>query len=45
MEPIATEPAYPSGDGLLMHAQDHCHLRETPAVPDSEDGEEILDLA
>jgi hypothetical protein len=28
-----------------MHAQDYCHLHKTPAVPDGEDGEEILDLA
>jgi hypothetical protein len=28
-----------------MHAQDHCDLRKTPAVPDGEDGEERLDLA
>jgi hypothetical protein len=28
-----------------MHAQDLSDLRETPAVPNGEDGEEILDLA
>jgi hypothetical protein len=42
---IGTAPASPGGDGLLLYAQDHGHLRETPAVPNGENGEERLDLA
>src|SRR5262245_22000278 len=42
---IATEQAYPSGDGLLVHAQDPGDLRKTLAVEHREDREEIFDLA
>jgi hypothetical protein len=45
LKAIATAPSDPGEDGLLVDAQDQCDLRETLAVPDGEDGEEILDLA
>jgi hypothetical protein len=45
MDALATEAADPSNDSLLRHAQTHSDLRDTPAVPDGEDGEETLELA
>jgi len=45
IDPITAEHAHPGVDGLLVHTHDHRDLRETLAVHDGEDAEQILDLA